>query len=111
MIFTLLVLIAFQLAGELLIQLSGLPVSGPIAGLLLLLIALTLVPQLAERLRQNVNRLIALLPLLLVPPSVSIIGYGDLLRDHGTAITAGLLISLIVALVVTGLALKGRTRA
>lgn len=92
----LLYLIGFQLLGHLLGALLGLPIPAAVLGLVLLLIYLLVRGQVPPVLADTGAVLLPLLPLFLIPPSVGIIEYGELLRRDGVAIALALLVSLLL---------------
>lgn len=99
-----------QLAGEALVHAVALPMPGPVAGLVLLLILMLLrdrLPMLrkgplsADRIEPAANGLLTNLSLLFVPAGVGIVQYLDLLREHGLAILLVLMASVLVTLLAT----------
>lgn len=96
------VLLAFQLAGEVLSRLFRLPVPGPVVGLLLLLVALELGLPADEPLRGASSGLLSHLSLLFVPAGVGIIRHAHRLRGEWQALLAALLVSTAATLAVTG---------
>jgi putative effector of murein hydrolase LrgA (UPF0299 family) len=120
-----------QLAGEVIGRGLALPLPGPVVGLLLLLVLLLLrdrVPALANGPLarhgdvkdgvEDVSRiLLANMSLMFVPAGVGVIQRLDLLAVHGAAIAAVLVISVVVTMLVTvavfvlvtRLAVRGRT--
>src|ERR1700730_7116390 len=103
MLTQLLVLMGFQLAGEVVVTGLGLVFPGPLCGLLLLLGWLQLRGGPSEELVRGGNGLVDHLGLLFVPTGTAIIGFGALLRSDGLAIGAALLLSTGLAICVTGL--------
>jgi len=98
-------LLLFQLFGESLVFLSGLPVPGPVVGLVLLVVALqgsrTLVPALQAPVEQVADGLLTNLGLLFVPAGVGIVSLSSVLGEQGGAIAVVLVLSAIVTLAVT----------
>ena len=80
MILTIALLLSFQLAGLLLVTLFGLPVPGPVMGMVLFLFALMTVNGLLEKTLPVVNVLLAHFALLFVPAGVGIIEHFDRLQ-------------------------------
>ena len=70
-------LLLFQLAGEVLVQLSGIPVPGPVVGMVLLFLALALRGSTPNPLRGVSQTLLAHLSLLFVPAGVGVMLYMD----------------------------------
>lgn len=112
----LLVILVCQLIGDLIVQATGLPVPGPVVGMLLFLVWL-LVRKPAEDAVEvrAADGLIAYLPLFFVPAGIGIIAYVPQLLAECLPITLGLFLSWMVALLVTGavatLFVRGRTPA
>jgi holin-like protein len=99
----LLVLLGFQLAGEVIVRSLGLVFPGPLCGLLLLLGWLHLRGGPSEDLARVGTGLVDHLGLLFVPAGTAIISFGALLLSDGLAIGAALLLSTGLAICVSGL--------
>jgi holin-like protein len=98
-----LVLMGFQLAGEVIVTSLGLVFPGPLCGLLLLLGWLHLRGGPSENLARVGSGLVDNLGLLFVPAGTAIISFGALLLSDGLAIGAALLFSTGLAICVSGL--------
>jgi putative effector of murein hydrolase LrgA (UPF0299 family) len=104
------ILIAAQLIGEGLHQGLHLPLPGPVIGLFLLAAALTaenrIIPRPPEPeatpLVKTANVLIKNMGLLFVPAGVGVITQLDLLGQEWRPIAAGLVVSTVLSLIVTG---------
>jgi putative effector of murein hydrolase LrgA (UPF0299 family) len=106
-----LVLLLCQLAGEVVVRLFGLAVPGPVVGMLVFLVVLrTARPRPASGLVRGPALLLRHLQLLFVPAGVGVIVYGDELRDHALPLAAGLWLSWLAGLVVTGLVVASLVR-
>ena len=101
MILTIALLLSFQLAGLLLVTLFGLPVPGPVMGMVLFLFALMTVNGLLEKTLPVVNVLLAHFALLFVPAGVGIIEHVGRLQDEWLPSTASIIGSSILAMVTT----------
>ena len=101
------ILLLFQCLGEGIVFLLGLPVPGPVAGMILLFISLVLRPALQTRIEAAANALLGHLSLLFVPAGVGIVAAAGKGSGHWLAIAASLLASTVLALAVTGLVLRG----
>lgn len=98
----LLQLLAFQLAGTAL-NLWLLPaLPGAILGMLLALAWLGLAGRGSEELRQSASTLLKYLPLLLIPPAVGIMAQWQRIIADFWAISAALVLSLLVGIPLTG---------
>ena len=100
------VLLAFQCLGEGLVFLLGLPVPGPVAGMLALLVALIAWPRLHEVVESGANELLRHLSLLFLPAGVGIIAAAASGSGHWLAIGAAVVFSTLATLAVTALVLQ-----
>ena len=95
-------LLLFQLVGELLHLLLRLPLPGPVLGMALLTAALLLRKrEPAPALTATSDHLLSILGLLFVPAGVGIITNLALLRSAWLPLTASMLVSTLLTLVVT----------
>jgi holin-like protein len=100
------VLLLFQLAGEILVRLLDLPVPGPVAGMILLFLALIVGGKVPSGLEAASGGLLKHLALLFVPAGSGIVVYVALIRREWLPITVALLGSTIIAIAVTALAMQ-----
>lgn len=101
------VLLLFQLIGELITRLSGIPVPGPVLGMALLLLAVLLLKKVPGGVRSASEGLLRYLPLLFVPAGVGLINHGLLLKQDIWVISITLVVSTSLTLIVTVLVLQG----
>ena len=110
MIASLSLILLCQLAGEVFVRGLGLPMPGPVVGLLLLLVlllgrdrfrVLARGPLQQDGVENASRNLLAHLSLLFVPAGVGVVQKLDLIAEHGIAIIAILAASVVVTLVVT----------
>jgi holin-like protein len=110
MIASLSLILLCQLAGEVIVRGLGLPMPGPVIGLMFLLLLLLARDRFAVLRRgplqsdgvESASRvLLANLSLLFVPAGVGVVQKLDLIAEHGIAIAAILAVSVIVTLLVT----------
>lgn len=110
MIASLSLILLCQLAGEAFVRWLGLPMPGPVVGLILLLLLLLARDRYAALAHgplhgggvENASLgLLANLSLLFVPASVGVIQKLDLIVDHGVAFLGVLVISVLITLFVT----------
>ena len=110
MIASLSLILLCQLAGEVFVRGFGLPMPGPVVGLLFLLLLLLARDRFVALARgplqqdgvENASRgLLAHLSLLFVPAGVGVVQKLDLVAEHGIAVAAVLAISVVVTLLVT----------
>ena len=98
-----LALLGCQLVGEVLVRLFGLEVPGPVVGMLVMLLVLRRMrPRPSSALVRGPSLLLGHLQLLFVPAGVGLIVYLDTLRDDVLPLAAGLWLSWLVGLAVTG---------
>ena len=101
------VLLLFQCLGEGIVFVFRLPLPGPVAGMLLLMVALVLAPRLQALVEEAANTLLQHLSLLFVPAGVGIMAAASRGEGHWLAIVASVVASTVLALAVTGLMLRG----
>jgi holin-like protein len=112
-----LVLIGFQLLGEILHRALQLSLPGPVIGMFLLAAVLIYRKrnerhmEASQSLEKTANTLIGNMGLLFVPAGVGIMTEADLLRNQWLAIIAGIIGSTLLSLIVTGLVLHHCSRA
>jgi holin-like protein len=102
----LLILLAFQFAGDLLVRTLGLPLPGPVLGMVLLLAALTTRATVLQRIAPAANLLIGNLTLLFFPIGIGIVLEWDRYSEHGVALLVSIVGGTLVALVLVTLLLK-----
>jgi holin-like protein len=117
MLFGLFVLLACQLAGEVIARGLGLPVPGPVIGIVLLFALLTIHGRMkqAEKAEQGevakaADGLLANLGLVFVPAGVGISQHYQLIFDNGIALIAALVVSTALTLIVTVLVFRAVSR-
>jgi holin-like protein len=103
------ILLLLQAAGESLTHLLGLPIPGPVVGLVLLLGALQ-VPALRESVGAIAELLLAHLSLLFVPIGVGVIVHLELISHYGLQLLAVIVVSTWIGMAVTALVLRGLLR-
>ncbi len=117
MIAALAALLGCQLAGEVLVRAFALPVPGPVAGLGLLFAALVARGRRAGlaaikpgdvpiELGHVCDALLRNLSLLFIPASVGVIKYLDVLRDQAVPILLAIVLSTMLALIVTAVTFR-----
>ena len=100
------VLLVYQLVGEVLVQLTGLPVPGPVVGMLLLFITLAVRKGAPDVLRGTSQQLLSHLSLLFVPAGVGVMLHFGRLGDEWLALAVALVASTVLTIAVTGLVMK-----
>ena len=114
MLGTLTVLLVFQLAGEALVLYFGIPVPGPVVGMLLLFAALAARGSIPAELSASANGILKHLSLLFVPAGTGILVHFSRVADEWPAILLALAGSTALAIGVTALTMqaliRGRSR-
>ncbi|MBL4918042.1 CidA/LrgA family protein [Szabonella alba] len=110
MLNAILILLGCQLAGEATARSLGLPLPGPVLGLVLLLAGFALFPALPALMRPLASGLLAHLSLLFVPAGVGVIGHLDRLGGQGAVLLAALVVSTGLAIAAGALAFVAVSR-
>lgn len=106
MIAAILILLGFQLGGEVLARALTLPVPGPVIGATALAVALLLRGRIAGPLQSLSHGLLANLSLLFVPAAVGVVELSDVIAEHGLRLVATLIVSTLAAMLVGALAFR-----
>ena len=108
MIVSLTLILLCQLLGEVIVRGFGWPLPGPVLGMLILLVVLslrerirTMVPEFGGALDSTGKGLLAHLSLLFIPASVGVVQRLDVLAAHGVGLVVALVVSTFITLVVT----------
>jgi holin-like protein len=99
-------LLVYQLVGELLVLLLGLPVPGPVIGMLLLFLTLLIRGSTPPPLRDTAQGLLGHLSLLFIPAGVGVMVHAGRIAQEWLPILAALVLSTGVTIVVTALAMR-----
>lgn len=103
-------LLVLQLVGEIIVRLTGLPLPGPVLGMILLFVCLLARGGAPKTFADTSRGLLDYLALLFVPAGVGIITHLDRVADEWLAIALTLVASTALAIVVTGLTLQALTQ-
>ena len=95
------VLLVCQLTGEVLVAVTGIPLPGPVLGMLLLFIGLLLRGAIPEDLNKMSDGLLSHLSLLFVPAGVGVIAHAQLIGTELLPIAISLFLSTFITIVVT----------
>ena len=106
MLRTYLALLCCQAAGDVIRQVSGVPLSGPIFGMLLLLAALMVRGGASDEFCRSGQATLGFLPLFFVPAGVGIMQHLPLLRAHWLPILLALTISTALAMTTAALVMR-----
>jgi len=113
------VLLACQLAGEVMARMSGVPVPGPVIGLMLLFALMAWRQRISAvlpaasgdgTLEATAHGLLRHLSLLFVPAGVGVIQRLDVLGRDGVALVVALVVSSVLGLVVSALVFRALAR-
>ena len=110
MVLTIALLLGFQLLGITVVTLLGLPVPGAVMGMVFFLFALMIFDGLLQKTLPVVNVLLAHFALLFVPAGVGIMQHGERLAAEWLPISVSILVSSVLAMVVTILVTRGVMR-
>ncbi|SOC13977.1 CidA/LrgA family protein [Rhodobacter maris] len=100
MIPALAIILAFQLAGEVISRGAHLPLPGPVLGMLGMALTISLSARLREMIRPVAQGLLGHLSLLFVPAGVGVVAHIPTLIAHGPALAVALVVSTLLAIVV-----------
>lgn len=106
MIRGLVVILLFQGLGEIISKVLGLPIPGPVIGLVLLLATLLIRGKIDPDLDMVASAFAQHLGLLFIPAAVGVVMFVPKLADYGLAIAAILILSVGLAVATTALCLK-----
>ena len=90
----------FQVVGEIICRSTGIPVPGPVIGMVLMLLAFFIKDNLIDTIRPTAGVLLANLSLLFVPAGVGIMRHGERFAEEGVAIVAILIITTVLSMLV-----------
>ena len=100
------VLLVYQLVGEVFVQLTGLPVPGPVVGMLLLFATLVARKGAPEGFRGAAQQLLSHLSLLFVPAGVGVMLHFGRLGQEWLALAVALVASTVITIAVTALVMR-----
>lgn len=103
-------LLLYQLAGEVIVRLLGLPVPGPVIGMILLFLTLVIHGKTPPSLAAASGGLLKHLALMFVPAGSGIVAYVTLIRQEWLPITVALIGSTLITIAVTALTLQALVR-
>ena len=99
-------LLVYQCIGEILVHSTGLPVPGPVVGMVLLFITLVVRKGAGESLQGSASGLLSHLSLLFVPAGVGVMQHFDRVTSEWLPITLALLVSTVLTLAATALVMR-----
>ena len=104
------ILLACQLAGEVIARLLQLPLPGPVLGMVILFVGLAVRGHVPDDLSTVAGGLLQNLSLLFVPAGVGVMLYVRLLAENWLALSVALLLSAVITIAVTGLVMTWAAR-
>jgi holin-like protein len=104
------VLLMFQFMGELIRAVTGLPVPGPVIGMVLLLIALLAKLPIPAGVHATSRKFLAYLGLLFVPAGAGIVTRLPMIGAHWLPIVIAIVGSTIITMVITAVVMRGLER-
>lgn len=103
-------LLVYQLVGEIAVRLLGLPIPGPVLGMVMLFITLMIQGRAPESVDQASTALLSHLSLLFVPAGVGMMAHFGRIAEEWVPITLALLLSTVITMVATALIMQVTTR-
>lgn len=94
------IILAFQLAGEVISRGLHLPLPGPVLGMLGMAAAISLSTALRDLIRPVAQGMLGHLSLMFVPAGVGVVAHLPTLAAHGPALAVALVVSTLLAIVV-----------
>ena len=104
------IILTCQLIGELIVVGTGLPLPGPVVGMVLLFLGLLVSGGVPEGLGRVATTLLQNLALLFVPAGVGVMTHLSLLESEWVPISVALVTSTLLTIVVTALTMAGLLR-
>ena len=105
------IVLGMQLIGELSATLLGLPIPGPVIGMVLLLLLLLYLGRLPDELERLATSLLRHLYMYYLPATVGVTAHLALVGSELLPMVAAILVSSVVSLAFTGLAIQWLSRA
>ena len=103
-------LLCCQLIGELIVVASGLPLPGPVLGMVILFVGLLVRGGVPDDLQSLAGGLLRHLSLLFVPAGVGVLLHLSLIADEWLAISASLVLSTVLTVAATAGVMAGLQR-
>ncbi|MBS8241046.1 CidA/LrgA family protein [Marinobacter lipolyticus] len=103
-------LLVYQLVGEVAVRLAGLPIPGPVLGMVMLFLTLLIRGRAPAAVDQASSALLSHLSLLFVPAGVGMMVHFGRIAEEWLPITLALLLSTIITMVATALIMQVTSR-
>ncbi len=100
-------ILLFQVLGEVLTRAAGIPVPGPVMGMVLMLFTFIVRPSFIDVVRPTGGVLLSNLSLLFVPAGVGLMRHGERFLTEGMQIVLIVVISSVLAMLATAYAILG----
>jgi holin-like protein len=97
------ILLFYQLVGEISVRWLGLPVPGPVLGMIMLVITLVIYGRAPESLNTASTTLLSHLSLLFIPAGVGMMVHFDRIANEWLSISVALILSTVITLVFSAL--------
>lgn len=110
MVYAIAALLMCQLAGELLVHLTGIPVPGPLAGMGLLFIGLIVLKRVPESLETTSGGLFRHMMLFFIPLVTGVIAHADRVMAEWLPFLASCIAGAAISLIATALSLQWMLR-
>jgi len=104
------ILLMFQFAGEMMRAVTGLPVPGPVIGMVLLLIVLLAKLPVPAGIHATSRKLLAYLGLLFVPAGAGVVTRLPMIGAHWLPIVIAVVGSTVITMVITAVVMRGLER-
>lgn len=105
------IILCCQLAGEMLVLWTGLPVPGPVAGMAMLFVGLMIRGAIPDNIALVGDGLLGNLSLMFVPAGVGVMLHAPLMAKDWLAISISLVVSTLATIAVTSLVMRRLGRA
>jgi holin-like protein len=103
-------LLVYQLAGEIIVRLLGVPIPGPVLGMVMLFVTMMIRGRAPESVEQASTALLSHLSLLFVPAGVGMMAHFGRIAEEWLPITLALLLSTVITMVATALIMQQTSR-
>lgn len=103
-------LLLCQLAGEIIHRFAGLPLPGPVIGMMILIGWLALLRKERSSLEAVSGWLTAHLAIMFVPSAVGLINQGAILKEYGAGLVVAVTVSTFLTMIVTVLVFRWAMR-
>lgn len=103
-------LLVYQLVGEITVRLAGVPIPGPVLGMVMLFVSLWIRGHVPAAVDHASSALLSHLSLLFVPAGVGMMAHFNRIAEEWVPIALALLLSTVITMVATALIMQLTTR-